>query len=396
MAVQKQPTAEQLAQLQQAKNSQFMSLSYEQVIKANAQNGNAFAEGGTLSFDAPIISGAYATKVTLRHNLTVNVTMGSGSASWNAMAPYNFVKNLTVSFGNKQLNVIPYLAKVFDQMEGYNRTTQDGSLQAKTTISNMLHSVPSSLVNGANSVKFDTTFDLNALHPASINGLVPIFSSGTRMQISAQMPTVAGVHPIDNVISLGGGATATVTGTVDVIISYRDYQSQAVTQPLSPDLTGLPTVQIIELPTISPLTAGVVNHASVRNPYPFAKLIHVVADGSSSSKLCSADNISFYSLDKAENSSSSFFKYDNMVDYYKQVRERWGTDFDEGVLIGLDATTQNVANVSGKMGNAYLNLTSSGYPATRFGVNVNSVGALYTPVVRSFGVILNSEGIKTV
>lgn len=392
------PNAQQLAAMQQAQNQQFMALSYEQTIKANAQNGTVFGEGKTLTFDAPIISSAYATKVTLRHN--IQMVIAGGSATLNAGAPYNLVNKAVVTFGNKQISVNPYVAKMFDRMRGYDRTAQ-GTASANSrnaVIDGLLNSVPTgTLAAGTYNFKFDTDLELNALHPASVNGLIPIFSGGTKLQVALSLPnSVAGKDPLDNVIAAGAGATVTTTGSVEVIITYRDYSSMATTQPVQPNIAGLPTVQVIEVPSITPLTAGTLQYASFRNPYPFCKLLHICIDGKQSDKFAAADNILSYTLDKAENTSSSFFRFDEsnggMVDYYKGVRSRFGQDMDAGVLV-WDATTQNISNVSSKMGNAYLNLAE--YTAARYGVKVASVDATnITPRVVTFGVILNKEGIR--
>lgn len=399
---QKQPTAEQMAALQEAQNRQFMALSYEQSIKANAQNGTVFGEGKTLNFDAPIISAAYATKITLRHSITLNVA--GGQATLNAGAPYNLVNRAVVTFGNKQVSVSPYLSKIFDRMRGYNRQAQGDSWGFNdSTITSLINSKldAGATFTGSKTFSFDSDIELNGvLHPNAVNGILPIFSSGTKLQVALTLPTsVAGADPLENVIKLDAGATVTATGSVEVIITYRDYQSMATTQPVQPNLAGLPTVQVIELPSITPLTSGTMQYFSFRNPYGFCKLAHIVIDGKQSDKFAKADNILSYSLDKAENTSSSFFRYDEsnggMKEYYKEVRSRFGQDMDAGVLV-WDATTQNVANVSSKMGTAYLNLTNEGFPASRFGVKVNEVDGTkgITPRVVSFGVILNKEGIR--
>jgi hypothetical protein len=166
---QKQPTAAELAALQMQKNNQFMSYSFEQAIKANSQNGTVYQPGQTLNFDAPIVAGAYATKITIRHNVTLDWD-GVGTAKLNAAAPHNLVNQMNVSFGNKQITAHPYLAKVLDYMEGYARQEQDDAPGFKLSeIDAMLKSVPTTIVSGENKFKFDTTFDLNQLHPQSVN-----------------------------------------------------------------------------------------------------------------------------------------------------------------------------------------------------------------------------------
>lgn len=400
MSKNQQPTAEQLAAMAAAKNQQFMALTYGQPIVAHAQNGNQYVPGSTLNFEAPTVAGAYATRLVLRHEIKVNVTKGSGEAKLNAGAPYNFVNNISVNFGNKQITAHPFLAKVFDEMEGYARTTQDAVTGIrKNSIDSLLRQTPTELSEGENIFKFDTTIDLNQLHPASVNGIIPIYGTGTKLSIALNLAnSITGSDPLDHVIKTTGDAKVEVSGNVSVHLEFRDHNSMTTREPLSPVLDNIPTVQIVQIPSVTPLTAGTFQHASVKNPYPFAKIISFVIDGNQSDKFASADNITGYTIDKAENSNSSFLRYDETTggieNYYKEIRSRFGTDLDEGLLV-FDATTQNIANVSSKMGQAFLNFTEDGYPAGRLGFKVNKVSTEngITPRVVTFGVILNNRGI---
>ena len=223
-------------------------------------------------------------------------------------------------------------------------------------------------------------------------------ATGTQIQIAlTPAPSFVGNDPLDNVISLTGNAVLnSVKGDVEVICYYRTYQSMSMLQPLTPDLTGQPSVQIIKPQEINPLTGGVTNYGRITNPYPFAKWISIVLDGKQADKFASAGNVLSWGIDQAENTSSSFFRYDEttggMASYYQDVRDKLGQDLDEGVLF-FDATINNQADASNRTGDAYLNLTNSGYPAARIGVKVDSVGNLTTPRVVNFGVILNPAGI---
>jgi hypothetical protein len=400
MAQQKM-TAEQLKAIQKMKNEQYMALTYTQQINANAQNGNSWGLGKNLQFDAPIVASANAQKITLRHNLTV--TVAGASVTPTASFPYSLVNNVVISFGSKVATFHPYLAKIQAMIEGYARKEFDNSGNFKATrIDNMLRSVPSgTMAAGTYTVKFDTDYELNALHPVSVNGLIPIYSSGTRLQTTVNLPTQVVADKADALDHAfeGAGATVTVTGTVDVIITYRDDKSMTTRQNLDLDLNGLPTVQCIQLPSANLLSQGAMNYVSIRNPYPFAKIFHFVLDGNQSDVFAKADNILAYSLDKAENSNSSLIAYNEsnggIVNLYKNVREKFGTDLPEGVIVH-DFTTDNIANVSGKQGGAYLNLTGEGYPASRFGVKLSSVNNTdRVSKIISYGIILNGEGIQT-
>ena len=408
---QKQPTAQELAALQQQKNQMFMALSYEQPVKMNNESGTtAFAQGRNLVFSSPVITGSYATGIVIKHTLKVNWTPGTtGTIAVNAGYPYNLVNNATVAFGNRQISVKPYIfGKVNPLIEGYARTYSDGvSGNKEQAIEDLLRKVPTTFSSGDNDVVFSTFIPLNSLHPSSINGILPIFSASTRINLTLNLPSaVAGADPIDNVFKVGGDGAVVVSGNVDATLIYRSYESMTTSaQAMQADLTGLPSVQVIQLPSITGLAAKVYNYSAFKNPYRFAKLFHVVIDGKQSDKFAAANNIIGYSMDKAENSNSSFFRYDEttggngLSDFYQRHREKFGSDAPQGIIV-QDFTTDNIANVSAKLGAAYLNLDGSkgGYTASRFGFKLDTVGdAVSTgiaPRVETFGIILNDEGIK--
>jgi hypothetical protein len=402
-----QLTQAQIAKMQaaqQAANDTFMQLSYEQPILANAQNGTNYAPGGNpLNFDVPIVPGAFLTRLTIRHRLTVNYTPAGSGAYENltAAGEYAVFQNVEVRFGNRQIEVHPYVAKVLAQLAGYNRTDTNRPLgNVNNDIQAMLYTNPT-VNSGDNEWTFDVDIPLTLLHPMSVNGILPISGSGTRVQVSLQ-PTASfvGKDPLLNVIDTNGSVT--VSGTVEVIAWYRDWQSMTTRQALAPSLAGLSTVQVIKPQSINPLSAGTPNFKRITNPYPFVKLIHIVIDGQQSGKFVSdASNIQLYEIDKAENTSSAFIKYDatngGMQNYYKRVRELYGQDLDSGVIV-FDATAMNTANPSNRNGRAFLDLTPNGYPAARVGFQVGQVGTgtYGTPRVETWGVIINPMGIQAV
>jgi hypothetical protein len=153
-----------------------------------------------------------------------------------------------------------------------------------------------------------------------------------------------------------------------VIVGYRDYTSFYTTQSIQPDIASLPSVQLIELPAISNLSQGTMNNVSFRNPYLTAKIFHIVIDGKTPAVFSSPDNISAFTYDKAENSNSSFLRFDSsnggVRNYYKLLRSVLGNDLPGGIL-AYDATVgvpgRSLANVSSKQGVNYLNLVE--YPA---------------------------------
>jgi hypothetical protein len=384
---------------QKAMNTAFMRYSYEQPIPANAQNGNAY--GQTLNFDVPIVAGAFLSRLRVKQTLSVDYTEAATSptATLNACGQEGAHKEISVTFGNKQITVHPYfVSKVFNRARG-RQNLNFGQVLAheSSSVQGQLYSSPT-LNAGSNT--WTTYYDLpmTLIHPLSVYGLLPISGSGTRVQV--QMVPVAqfvGPDPLENVVNTNG--TITVTGTITVVAYYRDNVSMSMINNVQPDLTGLPTAQIIKPQEINPLTGGSMVFKRLSNPYPFVKLASVVIDGNSSATFCSATNITGYEIDKAENSSSAFVRYDQttggMVNYFADVRERYLQDFDDGVIV-WDAPSQNTPDSTLQEGDAYLNLTQNGYPAARLGFQVGDVSTAnnITPRVVTYGIILNSQGIK--
>jgi hypothetical protein len=401
MATKQVQDAAQRAAMQAAQNASFMALSYEQPFAAFAQNGTNYVPGQALNFDAPVVPGGYLTRIVLTVHLNVNYTpAGSGAyASLTAAAPWSALSQIQVKFGETQITVHPYFEYIFSLMRGFNRpdTTRVVGLQT-SDIQSMLYKAPT-LNPGDNEWKFDIEIPLNSVHPASVNGILPIGQTGTKVQIQA-VPTsqFVGKDPLLNVVDTNG--TITVSGDVKVTCIVRDYHSMATVQQVQPDLSGLATVQTIKPQEINPLTAGSYVFRPLTNPYPVVRFAAVVIDGQSSGTFCAASNITGYELDQAENTNSAFFRYDDTTGgierYYAEVRRRFGQDMPDGVLV-FDAPTQNVANPSSLGGNAFLDLTSAGYPAARVGVRVSQVGNSsstgITPRVVMYATILNPAGI---
>lgn len=390
------------AQQRAAQNAQFMSLSYLQTALANAQNGNAYQAGQALNFDAPVMPGGYLERVTLSVALTVDYTPAGSNPtiSLNAGGIWNVLNQVNIKFGETQVSIHPYFQHVFNQMRGFNRPDATKTVgNQNADIQSMIYSAPT-LNSGANTWLFDVDIPLNSVHPNAVNGLLPLGQTGTKVQIQAvPASSFVGADPLQNVISTNG--TVTVSGTVNVTVSFRDFKSFATLQQLQPDLTGLATVQTIKPAEINPLTAGSVNFRSLTNPYPVVRAVSVVIDGQSSGTFCSASNINTLELDQAENTNTAFFRYTSttgsggMARFYNEIRRTYGQDYDDGVLPWFNAPVNNVSNPSSLGGNAFLDLTSAGYPAARLGVGVNNVSSAnqITPRVVSYLQILNPQGI---
>ncbi len=407
----KQPEQPSLAQLQADQdlvNSQFMGMTTEHHSLAIAEGNNDYKQAYNMLFTAPTLSGAWVTRIAIKHKIKVDITKGSGDAKLNAGAPYNFINMLNINFGSRVVTLYPYLTKVLAQMEGYNRI-ETGRSAGKTVaaIDEMLHKVPTTLQDGENEFTFISEYELNNLHPQSVEGILPIYGTGTRLSIGLQTANVFGSDPVDNVINLTGGATGEVMAgsKIDVVLYYRNGQSKTVTSILQPNMSTPSTkgsIQAIQLPTITPLGSNVTQYANLRTPMPFYKLLSIVVDGRQSDKFASAGNIKEFVLETQEDSRNAHIEYTErnggVAEYYRHIRSHYGFDFDEGVFIAHDGTTENAQNVSAKASNYPLNLTSGGFASTRIGYKVEQTTDAngITPRVINFGIALNTAGLGIV
>ena len=406
-------TQQSNAQKQAQQNAAYMHLTYNKPAKMIAQNGNAWTSGSTLNFTAPVIQGAWAQKIRVFCTFTVNYTAATAAPtiSLNAAAPWSLINTVRVIYGQEQIVVHPYLlAKVFPFLRGYGRENPSSVIgNSNANIRSYLYTSPTVTAgNNTWTFFFDIPFN-DLINPMNAWGMFPMGGTGTPLQVQLTTATsVTDADPLNGVIQTNG--TVVVTGTVSPVVVYRDYISMTSTASYQPNLTGLPTVQVIQAPGIDPLGQGSYQYKRFTNPYQFAKLAHIVIDGQSSGTFAATSNIQGYELDQAENPNSAFFRYDSTtsgnadLDYYfSEVEDLTGQDLDDGVLF-YDPTIRNLSDSDLRAGTAYLNLAggdpskpgSGGFPAARYGVKVGTVSSAngITPRVVTYGVIINPKGIQ--
>ena len=179
-----QQAAQKKLAAQKAMNTSFMRYSYEQPIPANAQNGNAY--GQALNFDVPIVAGAFLTRLRVFQHLTVNYTAATSAptVALNACGQEGAIKEVNVTFGNKQVTVHPYfVSKVFNRAKGRQSLNFGQVLGSESTaVQGELYTSPT-LAAGNNTWKTYYDLPMNLIHPLSVYGILPISGSGTRVQV---------------------------------------------------------------------------------------------------------------------------------------------------------------------------------------------------------------------
>lgn len=385
-------------------NTFFMQHSYEQPAAMFPQNGNSFNQGQALTYDAPILSGAWLNRLLIKLKLQVTYTPAASNPTaplLTAAGIWGAINQINVKFGETQVSIAPYMLYLMSLMRGFNRPdpTRVNGYQ-DTNVQSLLYSAPT-LNSGVNNWELMIPLDLCGIHPNSVIGLLPLGQTGTKAQVQI-VPTTSfvGNDPLNSVV-YGTNGTIAVTGTVDVTAVYRDYKSFSTTAAIAPNLTNLPTLQVIKPAEINPLTAGTTMFRSITNPYPVVRMFSLIIDGQSSGTFCNAQNIQTLELDQAENTNSAFYRYDSttggMENYFEMIRRKYGQDLPSGAVAWIDAPTHNVANPSSFGGQSFLDLTGNGYPAGRLGVKVGAVGESattgITPRVVTYAQILNPSGI---
>ena len=395
---------------QVAQNAQYMGYSLRQPNPGDAQNSTSFMVGNSpnrSNWYAPTIAD-YCDEIEIKCSLAVDYTANATSPviSLNAGAPWNSIYSVTITYGNPILQVNPYLFTIAAMMQGKlamppGQIISGGYVDAD--VQAMMYTTPT-INAGTNNWLFSIRIPMTMLHPELVNGLIPLGGTGTKLEVSIQSnPSFVGVDPLNNVISTNG--TIAVTGTYSVTFWTRGADSPSFTNAVGPQVITpylYPYPMIIQPASLNPLTAGSKMGKTLSIPYQVFKLINIVIDGNQSDKFASASNLQAFELDKADSDKAVLFRYDltdssasePMTNYFRKIRDNYHQDLPPGVLV-YDPIVENVVNADNLNGDAYLNLTASGYPAARQRFQVGSVGAIsgITPRVETFAYILNDAGL---
>lgn len=360
-----------------------------------------------MTFQIPQSASGWATELLIDANLVVNYTAATTSPSIavNAAGVAAAFSSMTLQFGSNtsQIDLRPYFAYVNKRLSGYNRSlygqTEGNAVPA---ISALLYTSPS-VAAGNNTWKFRIRVPLNALHPLTAEGMIPAMGNTgkgiIRLQPSAEF---VGPDPVLSAVSTNGKVS--VTGTVEVKMGYRDGHSLATLQQMAPVVlgpAGIGTVQYVQLEAKQNLVANLYQRQHISTTLPIYRLVNIVVDGNQSSSFSTVSNILGYEISLDANAGTALRKYDNsenvtMTDYYQVLRDHYGQDLDEGVLLAVDALGSNVVNPSNQDGGAILNMTSNGYTAAHVGVKLNSVGSVagIAPRIENWALVVNPQGLQ--
>jgi len=225
MANDQASAAQQLAAQRAQDNMNFLANSFTTQKAMLSPGGTAFAAGQQLTYTVPVMPG-WAEKLRIFFNLTVTATLAGGTVVVNAGAPWNIFQNIAVDFnGQNHRSTSGYWYKVLQQIIRGRLDIADSKLDSITTLCETLVAPASTLSAGANTWIGYIDIPLQ-LDPNDTAGMVPLGDSATPLTLRVTpASTFVGSDPLLNPVSVTGGATVAVAGTVSAVCYYRYAQS---------------------------------------------------------------------------------------------------------------------------------------------------------------------------
>lgn len=312
-------------------NQGFLTHSHPRHVPMNTPDGTAFSAGKKLRFTAPILPG-WAASIRVHYNLTVAVTPGTGTAAVSAAAPFNLFQRQRLTYGGQEFrNHHPYVNKLLKQTAEHDggSWSYGGPVDAGYRAS--LFVAPAA-ATGDNTWKgyFDIPLQMSE---QNVMGLLPMGSSASPITLELDCASALyGSDPLLNPVYVTGNATATATGTITAVVTYRYGQSVHDPRIQVPSPVIGSFAKIIEQETPITSTAGV-TYAELREPYPHLKVFQIPVIPSQNAFATFA------------NVAGARFDLDSttpMLDYTSQgatvnslwydQRNRYGQDLDAGVI----------------------------------------------------------------
>jgi hypothetical protein len=407
--------AAQAAAIQKAQNRNFMALSMNKEVLCQQANGGAtsqaFASGQALTWNVSTANNAFLTGFWVQCAFTVALAAGTGTPVYtlNAGAPMTLIDSIQVLYGGTQFNFRPYILKYLAQLMGANKQVQPRAVvagQVDSYLQSYYNSAPYGTAVGNNTWNFSFYVPMNLIHPQDVRGILPIQYGETTCEVIVNCAGAPyGTDPILNTVTSTGGSgsqTATVTGNIKIIATYKDGQAFSQLTALQPNLAGIETVQFLRDTPLNNVSTGQVfrNKVSYLNKIPW--LLVTVVDGVASNKFCSTSNIVIIDTTADQAGNRPFWRYGQGTNldvraFYDDLSGQFGgllqQDLDEGILPIIYGPIFQQSDPGLMEGQAYLNCTQSdGWTDFHYGVQLNAVGSVASPGPRleSHVIMLNS------
>lgn len=407
-----------------AANKRYVSETIRKLAPAltNGLPTQAFAFGSPFTFNLPQPNNAYATGIKIR--LTLNYTLATGTSAVygltaaGALAIYD---NIEVVYNKSQIKLRPLwlrqlaLAGALDFNSMPSVAGTDGGGQNDSSYLGAYLSPALPVATGANTFQQDLFIPFNILGEDETRGLLPCMPGETGIQVKVTTAAALfGAHPVYNAlyaVSGSGHAVSAVSGTIKVVLAYRDGEVYSSPQALPYDMSVLDgTIQMQTDAQLTGLVTGAtqVNRGVVTILGKHQYIGLLVVDANQSNAYSVLTNVNYLESAKDSVGANKFWAYGqatnlDVQDFFWQSRIKHNNhDLDPGCMFFVDAPlTGGLAYERGGLadGNQYLDNTTSGWPAWHYGVGLNSINALggsNTAFIEPFTIFVNPVGLPPV
>lgn len=371
-----------------------------------------FATNSTLYYNFPTAGGAYIRAFDIIFDIKVSLATGTSAAyAWTPAGALAWLSQIIITYNGAQATIRPYFIKVLEQMRFKQWLPYDqvlSGLNADSTITAQLAQAQPSLAGGSTATsRFRLRIPLQLLRWSAV-GVLPSQGQGTKGQISLQCAGTLGAANADPMqvpilFTTGSGHSVTLDAsekTIQVNAVYNDGVNMGSKTPLALHLEGLPTLQWVIDNQLNPLTAGTVQRQRISTLQKHVVALAVIIDGVQSTSFSTAGNITSIELDQDSAGANKFWLYGpgnntTFYDYAHTIRQRYGQDFDTGVIVLADALHSNIQDPDNAEGMQYLNMSpGSGWPDVSYGVQVASVSTTnFTPRIEVYLLTINDAGL---
>lgn len=407
-----------------AANKRYISEAIEKLAASltNGQATQAFAMGTPFTFNLPQPNNAYAVGIVVRTTLNYTLAAGTG-ATYGLTAAGNLAiyDNIEVVYNKSQIKFRPLwlrqmaLAGALKMPSVPSTGSTDGGGQQDTGWLEPYLNPAMPVATGAQTYQQDLFIPFNMLSPLEDRGLLPCMPGETGIQVKlTTASSLLGTHPVFNAIyETGGtgGAMTAVSGTIKVVLIYKDGEVYSQTQALTYDMTVLNGT--IQMQTDAQLTSLVTGSSQVnRSPitiigkHQYVGLL--IVDGNQSNAFAANTNINYLESSKDSIGANVFWKYGqatnlDVQDFFWQARFRHKNhDLDPGCLFMIEGPLVNpsiYSTVGGACdGTQFLDNSTNGWPAWHYGVGLNTINALGagTAFIEPFCCYINTQGLPPV
>lgn len=396
-------------------NRTFMRRSIEKVATCPPTSGGgvttqAYVISASLSFDFPTANGGYA--IGLLINVSVNLTLAAGTGATyaaNAACPWNFFKEIDVTYNGNQIRTHPYFLKVLGQTYGYARAQAAQVLagQSVTNYQNAFGAFPVPVTAATRTYLYKYYLPLNALARDNPAGVLPLQGVGNKAQIKLVcVDAFLGTDPLLNPFSAAGGSgnaitlNAGATSVVNVDVLYLDGTQLWAPQNLGLSLVDEPTVQYYWDIQYAPLVTTNVMVQKIGVLLKHYMVVSLFIDGTSSTSFATTTNWSVLRFAQDMVGQNSFVKYGldsnvSVFDWFYQRRQQYGQDLDEGVVVWVDAMTRGIVDSDNRHGEQALNMEADGWTSATHGYQTSTINTAGTfGRIETFLLSLNTKGLK--